>query len=63
MFDRFVGNWEVRIIPENEPACKFWRRIISDYTGQEAVARVEYFEHYKADLVAHRFPSKGSINQ
>jgi predicted acetyltransferase len=42
IFRRFPGLWEVRVVPSNVPACHFWARAISSFTG-EAIhpARVE----------------------
>jgi len=33
VFDRYPGGWHVLQIPENVPAQRFWRRVISAYTG------------------------------
>ncbi|WP_010500468.1 GNAT family N-acetyltransferase [Paenibacillus elgii] len=32
LFNRFPGQWEVAQMKENEPAQKFWRRIVDEYT-------------------------------
>lgn len=32
-FDKFRGNWEVFVMPRNEGAYRFWRKIINDYTN------------------------------
>jgi predicted acetyltransferase len=31
-FDQFQGKWEVFVMPGNEGAYRFWRKIINDYT-------------------------------
>lgn len=31
-FDHFPGRWHVQEIPENQPAQRFWRKIINEYT-------------------------------
>jgi len=31
-FDKFFGKWEVFVMPGNEGAYRFWRKIINDYT-------------------------------
>lgn len=39
------GKWEVSVIPENIPAYKFWKNLISDYTGgnyKEGLKTIEY---------------------
>ncbi len=33
IFDRFPGTWEVRQMPDNTPAIKFWKTVIHDYTN------------------------------
>ena len=35
LFDHFPGNWHVGQDERNEPAQKFWRSVIGDYTGGE----------------------------
>ncbi|MEZ4249837.1 MAG: GNAT family N-acetyltransferase [Polyangiales bacterium] len=35
LFDRFVGRWEVRQIPQNTGATQFWRKVIGEYTGDD----------------------------
>jgi predicted acetyltransferase len=32
IFDRFEGEWEVSQIERNQPARKFWRKTIDEYT-------------------------------
>lgn len=42
IFKRFPGLWEVRVIPSNVPACRFWARAISSFTdGAIHPARVK----------------------
>jgi predicted acetyltransferase len=33
LFDRFEGEWEVSQIERNQPAQKFWRKTIEEYTN------------------------------
>jgi predicted acetyltransferase len=33
LFDSHPGRWEVRERRQNEPAIRFWRRVIARYTG------------------------------
>lgn len=28
LFDRFRGRWEISALPRNEPAIRFWRRVV-----------------------------------
>ncbi|MCK0473231.1 GNAT family N-acetyltransferase [Halalkalibacter sp. APA_J-10(15)] len=32
VFDRFKGNWEVLVHPENRVSFHFWKNVIEDYT-------------------------------
>ncbi|MBS0626722.1 MAG: acetyltransferase [Verrucomicrobia bacterium] len=32
VFNQFPGTWETSQIPENEPAIKFWDKIVSQYS-------------------------------
>lgn len=34
LFDLFPGRWHVRVLKSNKNAQPFWRRVISEYTGQ-----------------------------
>jgi ribosomal-protein-alanine N-acetyltransferase len=34
-FDKFCGKWEVFVMPRNEGAYRFWRKIISVYTHHQ----------------------------
>jgi len=33
LLDRFPGVWEISELPRNEPAIRFWRRVIGEYSG------------------------------
>jgi predicted acetyltransferase len=33
LFDRFRGVWEISELPRNEPAIRFWRRVIGEYSA------------------------------
>ncbi len=37
---KFRGRWEVRVVWHNQAAQEFWRNAVSEFTGQEAVARL-----------------------
>lgn len=58
LFDRFKGNWEVRELIANEPAQRFWRRIIGEYIGGDFTETKEYFERYKREFIVQRFRSR-----
>lgn len=34
-FDKFIGKWEVFVMPGNEGAYRFWRKIITNYTNNQ----------------------------
>jgi ribosomal-protein-alanine N-acetyltransferase len=47
-FDRYPGLWEIMIIPGNEGAYHFWKRIIGQYTQekyQEYERKVAHFNN------------------
>jgi predicted acetyltransferase len=49
LWRRFPGLWEIRVMQSNVPACHFWARAISAFTG-EAVHPVPFEkggEHWK----------------
>jgi aminoglycoside 6'-N-acetyltransferase I len=33
LFERFRGVWEITELPRNEPAIRFWRRVIGEYAS------------------------------
>jgi predicted acetyltransferase len=33
LFDRFRGRWEISALPRNEPAIRFWRRVVGEHGG------------------------------
>ena len=58
MFDRFAGEWIVRQLLTNLAAQKFWRRIVSDYTGAVFSETQELFdEHGGKEFIVQRFVS------
>jgi predicted acetyltransferase len=34
LWRRFPGRWEIRVLQSNVPACQFWARAISIFTGE-----------------------------
>ena len=34
IFNQFPGTWEVMQMPDNLPAIKFWKKVISEYTNK-----------------------------
>lgn len=45
LWDRFHGNWEVAVHPENSSGLGFWRKVVSSYTDgifYETLEKVTY---------------------
>ena len=40
ILDRFAGRWEIIEYQRNHGAVKFWRRVVTDYTGGKFQERV-----------------------
>jgi predicted acetyltransferase len=38
-FQRFGGNWQVRVMESNSAACHFWQRAVESFTGASALPR------------------------
>ncbi len=59
LFDRFQAAWEVRELPLNTVAQRFWRRIIADYTGDAFSDQQEFFASHGREFVVQRFHARG----
>ena len=59
-FDKFSGIWEVMVMPGNEGAYRFWRRIIKAYTGNHFT---EYACPAKNNANEHRNMFRFSSNR
>lgn len=57
LFDMFKGSWEVRELLLNQPAQKFWRRIIGDHLSGAFQETQEHFAVYGRDFIVQRFVS------
>jgi predicted acetyltransferase len=56
LFHTLGGRWEVREMPANIPAQRFWRRVIADYTGGTFIEAREAFAAYgKRQFIVQRF--------
>jgi len=56
LFQTLGGRWEVREMPANMPARRFWRRVIADYTGGTFTETREAFAAYgKREFIVQRF--------
>ena len=58
MFDRFIGDWEVRELPKNHTAIVFWRKVISGYTNGNYEETQAHFPVYKDDFLVQRFRTR-----
>ena len=58
LFDRFPGRWEVRELPANVAAQRFWRRTIEDYTRGAFTETQEFFAEASREFVVQRFRSE-----
>lgn len=45
-FDKFIGNWEVMVMPGNEGAYRFWRSTIKSYTSDNFVEETAVVPHF-----------------
>jgi len=60
LFDCFAGSWEVREMPNNAPAQRFWRQVIADYTGGAFTETREIFAAYdEREFIVQRFATPG----
>ena len=41
VFERFRGRWEISALPRNEPAIRFWRRVVAEHGGPHREIRDE----------------------
>lgn len=58
-FDRFVGVWEVMVMPKNEGAYRFWKKVITSYTDNHYQEYVKCVKHLQnAEKKIFRFESK-----
>ena len=58
LFDRFPGDWQVRQEPSNTAAQRFWRNVITRYTGGDFHDLVLDDDRWKGP--AQRFHSVGA---
>ena len=54
------GRWQVREMPANIPAQRFWRRVVADYTGGAFTEAREIFAAYDMrEFIVQRFCCRG----
>ncbi|HHP7229497.1 MAG TPA: GNAT family N-acetyltransferase [Xenococcaceae cyanobacterium] len=44
VFETFKGSWQLRVLPENKPALKFWQKTVSSYSGGNFVLDEEQLQ-------------------
>jgi RimJ/RimL family protein N-acetyltransferase/predicted acetyltransferase len=49
-FNQFKGVWEVMVIPGNESAYRFWRKIITKYTHSHFTEYTREISHFKNNI-------------
>lgn len=58
-FDQFKGTWEVMVIPGNEGAYRFWRKIITKYIHHNFIEYTREIPHFENSVKnIFRFNSK-----
>lgn len=64
IFDRFPGVWEVRQIPQNQPAVDFWEKVVSEYTnGDYERSQKAYKPMQQRIFLKFRAPTEKSDSQ
>jgi predicted acetyltransferase len=58
VWQRFPGNWEVRVTTKNQPALTFWRRAISEYVGNPTMPTP--YENDRSEWNLFAFQSLGA---
>jgi [ribosomal protein S5]-alanine N-acetyltransferase len=62
VFNRFSGIWEVKQMPGNSPAIKFWHSVVNRYTnGQFSKSTKRFLDPEAYDMIVLKFDS--SIKQ
>jgi predicted acetyltransferase len=44
LFNKFKGNWECSVIPGNNKALKFWRKVVDEYSNGEYTEEMKKIE-------------------
>lgn len=47
LFERYRGRWEIRQVPTNQSATRFWRRVLGRYTAGEYTEQLLHDERWK----------------
>lgn len=59
VFDRFPGIWEVTQMPKNEPAVKFWKKIVEEYSSNPPDVSTKVIQEPKPHpMIVIRFHSR-----
>jgi len=59
LFTRHRGKWELWVIPENVPALRFWRKVITAELGAAIAETQEYKPSWESEAVVMRFRNSG----
>jgi predicted acetyltransferase len=51
LFDRFPGKWNITQVEKNEPARKFWRKVIGEYTIGNYIENVDDYNRSIQEFV------------
>jgi predicted acetyltransferase len=59
IWSQFKGRWQVRVLVENEVACKFWLQAIQKFTGTDPAQEIRHIqsEGWSADWIIYQFES------
>lgn len=52
-FRKFMGLWEINVLPKNESAYKFWRSIIAEYTNNNFSEKTLKNKNGKERIIFH----------
>ena len=58
LFQRFPGRWELKVLPENEPALAFWRKTIAVTSAGPFTEEISTTDD--GDMVILRFETTGN---
>lgn len=55
IFTQFCGRWELHVLPPNQPAIAFWRKVLQTVAGDSYTEQLTYVEADHGDMVIFRF--------
>ncbi len=59
IWEKYLGSWEVPVIPENSPALSFWRKAISHFTDGRYLEQIKIVDYdpYQPKRIIFSFDS------